>query len=164
MSKNLKVKQKRSKKESAREIARMMKDPNFPYRRGNIVWIDIPEELKGATHVQAGLRRGLIFSNDVNNLFSDLIYIIPCTTRHKHMKLHVWFDNQLILAEQLNPIDKSWILLDKGITRIDDETMKRVEVNFQKQFGLIPLARPVSEAVADLEKNELAYESEEPSI
>ena len=122
MSKNLKVKQKRTKKESAREIARMMKDPNFPYRRGNIVWIDIPEELKGATHVQAGLRRGLIFSNDVNNLFSDLIYIIPCTTRH------------------------------------------RVEVNCQKQFGLIPLDRPVSEAVADLEKNELAYESEEPSI
>lgn len=116
-------------------IENMMNDENFPYRRGNIVWIKVPEVLKGVTHIQAGLRKGLIFSNDVNNLFSDLIYIIPCTTKSKFMKFHVRYENQYILAEQLNPIDKSWILSDREITKIDDETMKKVERNFLQQFG-----------------------------
>ncbi|MCM1505976.1 MAG: type II toxin-antitoxin system PemK/MazF family toxin [Ruminococcus flavefaciens] len=120
-------------------IENMMNDENFPYRRGNIVWIKVPEVLKGVTHIQAGLRKGLIFSNDVNNLFSDLIYIIPCTTKSKFMKFHVRYENQYILAEQLNPIDKSWILSDREIIKIDDETMKKVERNFLQQFGFSSL-------------------------
>ena len=113
-----------------------MNDENFLYRRGNIVWIQVPEDLKGSTHIQAGIRKGTIFFNDVNNLFSDLIYIIPCTTQNKKMKFHVKYQNQYILAEQLNPIDKSWILADKEVTKIDDRTLEIVESNFMKQFGL----------------------------
>lgn len=124
------------KTENRIKIENMMSDENFLYRRGNIVWIQVPEDLKGSTHIQAGIRRGLIFSNDVNNLFSDLIYIIPCTTQKKNMKFHVKYQNQYILAEQLNPIDKSWILADKEITKIDDKTLEIVESNFMKQFGL----------------------------
>jgi hypothetical protein len=52
------------------------------------------------------------------------------------MKFHVKYQNQYILAEQLNPIDKSWIIADKGITKIDDKTLGIVESNFMKQFGL----------------------------
>lgn len=124
------------KTENRIKIENMMNDENFLYRRGNIVWIQVPEDLKGSTHIQAGIRKGLIFSNDVNNLFSDLIYIIPCTTQNKKMKFHVKYQNQYILAEQLNPIDKSWILADKEVTKIDDRTLEIVESNFMKQFGL----------------------------
>ncbi|MGN0621555.1 MAG: type II toxin-antitoxin system PemK/MazF family toxin [Porcipelethomonas sp.] len=124
------------KTENRIKIENMMNDENFLYRRGNIVWIQVPEDLKGSTHIQAGIRKGLIFSNDVNNLFSDLIYIIPCTTQNKMMKFHVKYQNQYILAEQLNPIDKSWILADKEVTKIDDRTLEIVESNFMKQFGL----------------------------
>lgn len=118
------------------KIENMMKDENFPYRRGNIVWLKVPDELKGVTHIQAGLRRGLIFSNDVNNLFSNLIYIIPCTTHRKFMRFHVEYENQYILSEQLIPVDKLWIMSDREITRIDDNTMKKVENNFLRQFGI----------------------------
>ena len=124
------------KTENRIKIENMKNDENFLYRRGKIVWINVPEDLKGSTHIQAGIRKGLIFSNDVNNLFSDLIYIIPCTTQNKKMKFHVKYQNQYILAEQLNPIDKSWILADKGVTKIDDSTLEIVESNFMKQFGL----------------------------
>ena len=124
------------KTENRIKIENMMNDENFLYRRGNIVWIQVPEDLKGSTHIQAGIRKGLIFSNDVNNLFSNLIYIIPCTTQNKKMKFHVKYQNQYILAEQLNPIDKSWILADKEVTKIDDRTLEIVESNFMKQFGL----------------------------
>lgn len=124
------------KTENRIKIENMMNDENFLYRRGNIVWIQVPEDLKGSTHIQAGIRKGPIFFNDVNNLFSDLIYIIPCTTQNKKMKFHVKYQNQYILAEQLNPIDKSWILADKEVTKIDDRTLEIVESNFMKQFGL----------------------------
>ncbi len=124
------------KSEYARKIEDMLADENFPYRRGNIVWVQIPEEWKGSTHIQSGIRRGVIFSNDVNNLFSDLIYIIPCSRKKKHMKLHVRHHNQYILAEQIIPIDKSWILPDRGFEKIDSLTLKKVESNFMKQFGL----------------------------
>lgn len=120
----------------AQEIAEMFADENFPYRRGNIVWVQIPDEWKGNTHIQAGVRRGLIFSNDVNNLFSDLIYIIPCSRKRKHMKLHVRHRDQYILAEQIIPIDKSWILTERGIEKIDLPTLREVEANFMEQFGL----------------------------
>lgn len=118
------------------QILAMLCDDDFIYKRGNIVWINIPEELKGVTHIQSGVRRGLIFSNDVNNLFSDLIYIIPCSSRGKKMKFHVKHENQYILAEQLNPIDKSWIMTEREIVQIDEETMKSVEDSFLKQFGI----------------------------
>lgn len=122
--------------EYAQQIQAMMHDKNFPYRRGNIVWVQIPDEWKGSTHIQSGVRRGVIFSNDVNNLFSDLIYIIPCSRKRKHMKLHVKHRNQYILAEQIIPIDKSWIIAERGIEKLDRRTMKEVESNFMKQFGL----------------------------
>lgn len=117
-------------------IIAMLDDKDFIYKRGNIVWINVPKELKGITHIQSGMRRGLIFSNDVNNLFSDLIYIIPCSSRDKKMKFHIKHENQYILAEQLNPIDKSWIMTEKEIVQIDKETMKSVEDSFLKQFGM----------------------------
>ncbi len=126
----------RTKSEYARKIEAMFADKNFLYRRGNIVWVHIPEDWKGSTHIQSGLRRGVIFSNDVNNLFSDLIYIIPCSRKKKHMKLHVKHRNQYILAEQIIPVDKSWILPERGIEKIDMLTLKEVESNFMKQFGL----------------------------
>jgi len=124
------------KSEYAKKIEAMFADKNFPYRRGNIVWVQIPDEWKGSTHIQSGIRRGVIFSNDVNNLFSDLIYIIPCSRKKKHMKLHVRHRDQYILAEQIIPIDKSWILTDREIERIDRRTLREVESNFMKQFGL----------------------------
>ena len=124
------------KSEYARQIQAMLADENFLYRRGNIVWVHIPEEWKGSTHIQSGIRRGVILSNDVNNLFSDLIYIIPCSRKRKHMKLHVKHHNQYILAEQIIPIDKSWVLTDRGIEKIDRQTLREVESNFMKQFGL----------------------------
>lgn len=126
----------KTKAEHARKIKNMMSDENFPYRRGNIVWVQIPEEWKGCTHIQAGIRRGVIFSNDINNLFSDLIYIIPCSRKKKHMKLHVKYHNEYILAEQVIPIDKSWIIKERCIEQIDSSTLKRIESNFLKQFGL----------------------------
>lgn len=118
------------------KILAMLGDDKFIYKRGNIVWVNVPEELKGITHIQSGIRRGLIFSNNVNNLFSDLIYIIPCSSQDKKMKFHVKHENQYILAEQLNPIDKSWIMTEKEIVQIDEETMKTVEDSFLKQFGM----------------------------
>jgi hypothetical protein len=59
------------------------------------------------------------------------------------MKLHVKHGQQFILAEQLNPVDKSWILLDREIEKIDEETLAQVELNFMKQFGLIDLEATV---------------------
>ena len=124
------------KSDNARKIEAMLEDENFLYRRGNIVWVNIPEEWKGSTHIQSGIRRGVIFSNDVNNLFSDLLYIIPCSRKNKPMKLHVKHRDQYILAEQIIPIDKSWILPDREIEKIDILTLRKVESNFMKQFGL----------------------------
>ena len=120
----------------AQKIEAMLSDPDFPYRRGKIVWVQIPDSWKGSTHIQSGIRRGVIFSNDINNLFSDLIYIIPCSRKNKPMKLHVKHHSQYILAEQIIPIDKSWILLDRGAEMLDSFTLRQVESNFMKQFGL----------------------------
>ena len=101
-----------SKEEIEKKIDIMKKDKNWEYRVGNIVWVDIPDEFKNLLSLQSGTRRGLIISNDVNNLFSNMIYIIPITSKNKKMKLHYPYKNQFILAEQCVPVNKDWIQKD----------------------------------------------------
>lgn len=123
-----------TKEEVEKKIEEMKNNKKWEYRNGNIVWINIPDEFKDLLSLQAGTRRGLIISNDVNNLFSNMIYIIPISSKDKKMKLHYKYKEQFILAEQCIPVNKEWIQIHSYIERLPEKDYKKVMKLHKQQF------------------------------
>lgn len=102
------------------------------------------------TSVQSGNRPVLIISNDVGNLFSNTVTVIPLTTKFKKLEMptHVVLcqedccmlrpeamQDSLLLAEQITTIDKS--ALSNTMCRIlSQEKQNEIERAVAAQLGL----------------------------
>lgn len=115
-------------------VEEILKDPKFLYRRGNIVWIDFP---KTEGSIQNGKRKALIYSNDINNIYSSVCHVIPMTTKQKLFKLHLHRNNckDYFCPEQLQIINKDWIVKDYNFERIEPEQLKMIDELVDVQLG-----------------------------
>lgn len=102
------------------------------------------------TSVQSGNRPVLIISNDVGNLFSNTVTVIPLTTKFKKLEMptHVVLcqedccmlrpeamQDSLLLAEQITTIDKS--SLSNALCRVlSQEKQNEIERAVAAQLGL----------------------------
>ena len=102
------------------------------------------------TSVQSGNRPVLIISNDVGNLFSNTVMVIPLTTKFKKLEMptHVVLcqedccmlrpeamQDSLLLAEQITTIDKS--ALSNTLCRVlSQEKQNEIERAVAAQLGL----------------------------
>lgn len=102
------------------------------------------------TSVQSGNRPVLIISNDVGNLFSNTVTVIPLTTKFKKLEMptHVVLcqedclmlrpeamQDSLLLAEQITTIDKS--ALSNTLCRVlSQEKQSEIERAVAAQLGL----------------------------
>ena len=102
------------------------------------------------TSVQSGNRPVLIISNDVGNLFSNTVTVIPLTTKFKKLEMptHVVLcqedclmlrpeamQDSLLLAEQITTIDKS--ALSNTLCRVvSQEKQNEIEGAVAAQLGL----------------------------
>lgn len=102
------------------------------------------------TSVQSGNRPVLIISNDVGNLFSNTVTVIPLTTKFKKLEMptHVVLcqedccmlrpeamQDSLLLAEQITTIDKS--ALSNTLCRVfSREKQSEIECAVSAQLGL----------------------------
>ena len=102
------------------------------YRTGDIVLVDFSN---GIGHQQKGIRPALIVSNNVGNLFSPVIEVLPITTKRTKSKLptHVNIlpneENGLIAestieAEGKIPVNKFQV--KKHIGKISESDLERV--------------------------------------
>lgn len=96
---------------------------------------------------QGGIRPVLILQNDIGNKYSPTTIVAAITSRIKKAKLptHVELSSErynlekdsVILLEQIRTIDKR--RLKEKITRLDDETMLRINAAVEISLGLVDL-------------------------
>ncbi|MBO5969883.1 MAG: type II toxin-antitoxin system PemK/MazF family toxin [Clostridia bacterium] len=114
--------------------------PKRTFKIGEVYYIDFPE---GGFGIQAGLRPGIIVSNDIGNLHSPLVNVIPLTTSHgkfaKHLPMHVHIPangslrSSIALVEQMRPVPKENIQSQR-IWVADDETIRRIAIAMHLQY------------------------------
>lgn len=117
-----------------------MKRDNGKVLRWDIFWVDLdkvfPQSSKN--HYQKGLRPCIVVSNNKNNIHSDMVQIVPLTTKYDNLPQHRYFYihdiKNYILPEQITTVEKS-ILTDKYFT-LYEEYFKQVEIAMKIQFGM----------------------------
>jgi len=114
-------------------------------RRGDIFYANLNPVLGSE---QGGLRPVLIIQNDIGNMYSPTTIVAAITSRIKRAKLPTHIEisaaryqlekDSVILLEQLRTIDKQ--RLKERITRLDEETMNKVNDAIAVSLGLKDLA------------------------
>ena len=114
-------------------------------RRGDIYYVDFGENID--TRKQSGIRPAVIVSNNKANEHSPVITVVPLTSKiHKKRLLptHVYIPmsagcglscSSLVLAEQVEAIDKNRILEKKGAIT-NTEVMDKITRAIQIQIGV----------------------------
>lgn len=106
------------------------------YKRGDIVLVNN----EGAIgNIQNGVRPYLIVSNDKNNTYSNIITVIPSTTKAKaplptHYTVEINGKENTFMAEQITCISKDNII--NGLGRLDDKDIKNIEKRIMVQLDL----------------------------
>ena len=94
--------------------------------RGEIWFVELGNN-RGS--VQSNKRPALIISNELNNMHSDILMVIPITSKNKvklptHVLIKLKYES-LILCEQITTISKK--CLCNKVRSLNDEEMKMVE-------------------------------------
>lgn len=121
------------------------------YIRGSIWWIELPK-LDGYTSVQYGKRPCIVVSNNINNLHSKAVNIVPCSTSadeldviHPHFTMYG--TTNYILCEQIRTVDIKDLFGYMGV--LEKEDLQALDSALMKQLGL--LSNPSMDIIAQLE-------------
>lgn len=122
-------------------------------RRGRVYWWNNPRPRAG--HLQAGRRPCIVISNDVCNMRSPVVTIIPCTSKaHKPYPQQAPFVLQggltVALGDQITSIPVKE--LDDYICTLKDFQLEQIERAILVQLGMAPTTDP-EEFTAPVEKS-----------
>ena len=114
-------------------------------RRGDVYFVDFGKDTD--TRKQSGIRPAVVVSNNMANLYSPVITVVPLTSKiHKKRFLptHVFIPatagcglscGSVALAEQVEAIDKDQ-LIDKKGSILSAEIMREITKAIQIQVGV----------------------------
>ena len=111
------------------------------FRKGEIYLFDLADSY---INVQSGLRPCLIIQNELGNIYSPTVIVVPITTKLKKTDLpvHVITENyfmgkkimEIILCEQILTVPKSRI--KKYLRTLDKATLREVEKAIEVSLGI----------------------------
>lgn len=111
------------------------------FRKGEIYLFDLADSY---INVQSGLRPCLIIQNELGNIYSPTVIVVPITTKLKKTDLpvHVITENyfmgkkiiEMILCEQILTVPKSRI--KKYLRTLDKGTLREVEKAVEVSLGI----------------------------
>lgn len=135
------------------------------YTRGMVYWATIPNTY--GESFQHGHRPCVIVSNDMANIFSKNVTIVPCTTnmeRHESQPTHFTTRIQkgvssVVLCESILTVSKT--LLDEFIGVLDDNSMKHIDDCVAIALGLKEAVMTVPKYF-ELDENEKSEEKPAP--
>lgn len=116
----------------------MTYDTNSKIRRGDVYWI----ELESNVHcLSRGIRPAVVISNNVNNKYSNIVYVVPFTSREKkpqptHFTTFINGRRNTILGENIMPIEKDSIKEENFMFHCDDELMVHIERIVKNELGM----------------------------
>lgn len=107
-------------------------------RRGSVWWWNCPEHSR--THIQKGTRPVVVVSNNTCNQLSEVVTVVPFTTRVKRpypQQVPVIFEDDVSIAltDQITSIPKSE--LDRFICDLQDFQMDQIDTAISIQLGFI---------------------------
>lgn len=116
------------------------------YGRGMVYWANLPR-IEKEPNLQQGRRPCIIVSNNVGNIFSKNVIVVPCTTNvdkndqptHTIINLNRNEDS-LVLAENVTAVCKD--LLEDFMGMIDETDMKKVDNCLTMAIGLTEVPKP----------------------
>lgn len=108
-------------------------------KRGQIVWVN---SIKTGGCVQDGERPVLVVSNDIGNLYSPVVIVVPLTAVIKKIPLstHLVVEGfgldykSTIMTEQIYTLDKQYIINILG--ELDNKTMSIVDNKLKISLGV----------------------------
>ena len=115
-------------------------------KRGDIYFVDFGQNID--TCKQSGIRPAVIVSNNRANEHSPVITVVPLTSKiykKRMLPTHVYIprgcgtglpQNSLALAEQVETIDKKYLLERRGAVS-DDTVMTKLTKALQIQIGAV---------------------------
>jgi len=114
-------------------------------KRGDIVYVNLPQASDGAGHEQVGTRPALVVHEDDSSDVISVVMIVPFTSSVKAQRFQYTIliqptkENGLaspsvLLIFQLRAIDKQRI--GKKIGHLEDETMEKVNQEIKGLLGL----------------------------
>lgn len=129
------------------------------FARGMVYWCDIPKYEQNP-NVQAGMRPVIIVSNNVGNVFSKNVTIVPCTTnteKNPEQPTHIQINlnneqDSLVLCEMIITVSKD--LLKTFMGMLDERTMSQVDDGIKAALGLIDVPFPVKKTENTLEEKQ----------
>lgn len=109
-------------------------------KRGEIYMAQLP--ITEGSHVQGGLRPVIIIRNDVGNMHSPTVQIVPLTSKVKNpLPVHMVIEGcglrcaSTLLPEQMQTVDRS--KLKKCIGMLTDALMRSVNNCVLMQLGIL---------------------------
>lgn len=109
------------------------------YARGMVYWCNLPKYAYN-TNVQSGRRPVIIISNNVGNIFSKNVIIVPCTTnidkkpeQPTHIKVKL-AEYSIVLCENILTISKE--LLNEFMGILDNSVMDEIDKRIKVALGL----------------------------
>lgn len=114
---------------------------NSRFRKGEIYLFDLADSY---INVQSGLRPCLIIQNELGNIYSPTVIVVPITTKIKktdlpvHVMTKKYFMGkkimEIILCEQILTVPKSRI--KKYLRTLDKATLREVEKAIEVSLGI----------------------------
>lgn len=113
-------------------------------RKGDIFWAELPDR-NCKTNIQKGLRPVVVIQNNMGNLHSPTLNVVPLTSNlnKTNIPCHVFVSREcgiptdsLALIEQNMPIDKS--SLKSKIGSCTEEILSEIEEAILIQYGIDP--------------------------
>lgn len=135
------------------------------FKRGQIWWYKTGDNYNGS--IQGKTRPVVIMSNELANENSNCLLAIPCTTAEKkNMPTHTSFmlDGTLstTLAENMMSVNKD--KLTNYIGTVDEELLKKLEINISIALGLIEIPNKQIKEDNNIEVEKLDIKIEEPKV
>ena len=117
------------------------------FTRGMVYWCDLPKYEQNP-NVQAGMRPAIIVSNNVGNVFSRNVTIVPCTTNLEkkaeqptHVRLNLNNqDDSIVLCEMVLTVSKDLMKTFMGM--LDETTMKEIDAALAVALNLVDVKFP----------------------
>lgn len=109
-------------------------------KKGDIYWVRLENS---SDHVTDGIRPCVIVQNNIGNVFSPNVIIVPITSKIKkeEMKTHVIIKENallvtsMILCEQIMTVSKECI--NSYIGKLSSENLSRVNVALLHSLGIV---------------------------
>ena len=108
--------------------------------RGDVYWVDLSKiSSVYDKHTQLGTRPCIVISNNTNNDYSNMIQIVPCTTKEDYLPQHTYVYlmhnvKSWVLPEQILSIEKKY--LGEKCFYLSRKQFLQVEKAVQIQLGM----------------------------